>query len=107
MSPRARREAIHPAHARRDANRPAQIRADAQHAASRADKGGLAARAAARDQSPVERVHALPEHMVIRVGHHHRLREVGLHVQHRAEAAQGRHDALVGAGGLVGQPDPA
>lgn len=45
--------------------------------------------------------------MVIGVGHHHRLREVGFHVENGAEAAEGSGDGFIGWGWVVCKSDPS
>lgn len=101
MPPRTRTQPINPTKSGGNANRPPNIRSNTQRTPPRTNKRPLAAGTPARNQRPVERVHALAEHMVVRVGHHHRLREIGFHVEHCAEAAEGLGDGFVGWGGIV------
>lgn len=107
MPPLTRRQPIQPTKTSRDTNRPAKISPNPQHASSRSNQRSLAARTAAGDQSAVQRVHALPEDMVIRVGHHHRLWQIGLDIEHGTEATQRARDGFIGRGWVVGETDPS
>lgn len=101
MPPGTRTKPINTTKPRGDADRPPNIRPNAQRTTPRTNERALAARTAARDQGPVERVHALSEDVVVRVGHHHRLREIGFHVEHGTEAAEGLRDGLIDWGWVV------